>query len=158
MTPLSNLSASRQSNSNQLPFNHEIPRPAPRPRHRTAASAQDAWTVWTGLKTINRFTEENTERNTVSVFPARLKQGYMRVNYHQKEKNPGWVRTLAVFDSTGNELYKKQGAELRLTTAQLKKWMALKKVEVYTWSLPTDPKLAATVRVRRVHLVTLQLK
>ena len=124
----------------------------------TAASAQDSWTVWTGMKTLDRFTEENRELNTVSVSAARLKQGYMRVNYYQKEKNPGWVRTLAVFDSTGNELYKKQGAELRLTTAQLKKWMALKKVEVYTWSLPTDPKLAASVRVRRVHLVTLQVK
>lgn len=55
----------------------------------TAASAQDFWTVWTCLKTIDRFTEENRELNTVSVFPARLKQGYMRVNYHQKEKEPG---------------------------------------------------------------------
>jgi hypothetical protein len=31
-------------------------------------------------------------------------------------------------------------------------------IKIYTWALPKDPKEAARVRIRRVHLCTIELK
>jgi hypothetical protein len=104
--------------------------------------------------------EEDEKKNVVSIKSADLKKtGHMTITYVEAEKQKDWKRTIMFIGPNEKELLRVEGPMAKLQNAKLKALAAKSKtIKVYTISLPTDPDVAATVRVRRVHLCTLSVK
>jgi negative regulator of sigma E activity len=124
------------------------------------ASAQDSWKITHNGKQCLQTSVESVETNSFTIKAADLKKkGLLSVQYTEAEKQKDWKRSIILFDEKDTELYRKDKNILQLqnsTLAVLSK--KAKKISIYTLSLPTDPKLAAVVRVRRVHLATIIIK
>ncbi len=124
--------------------------------------AQDSWKVKLNSKVILSAVTENEITNTKKLNTANLnKKGSLDILYKQAKTMDGWKRSLLFFDENDNELFRKDsiGATTRFSNSTIKEWVAgKKKLKIYTVSLPTDPNKAAAIRVRRVHLCTLELE
>jgi hypothetical protein len=122
--------------------------------------AQDSWVVSYGGKTVLKSSTEDAEKNIVAIHPADLKKKKeLSILYTEKEKQKGWERFIAAFDENDTEMKKVKGNKMKLDTSSLQAlFKKTKTIKLYTWSLPTDPKLKASVRIRRVHLCTLNLQ
>jgi hypothetical protein len=121
--------------------------------------AQDSWKVTLNGETVLSTSTEDAEKNIISINPDYLKNSKTFViTYTETEKQKGWKRTISAYDSTDKELVKQTGTIFKISNntllAQLKK---SKTIRIFTMNLPTDPKVKARVRVRRVHLCTLTL-
>lgn len=126
----------------------------------TSVMAQnDSWKVTHNAK-VRLSTSEENEMNSIEVRAAELnKKGLLSIAFKEGVPQAGWQREIMVFDPADNDLLKQKGSLLKVQNAELKKLFGESKtLMVYTMSLPKDPNLAATVRVRRVHLCTLVLK
>jgi hypothetical protein len=120
------------------------------------------WAILLNKKKIFSAKEENDQKNIISVKLSDLKPGknftlfYLQVNTANKNQ---WIRTIGVYTTEDNELIRKNTSSITLPYKQIKKMLLENKtIRIYTWSLPKDPKEAARVRVRRVHLCTIVLK
>ncbi|MGC4037850.1 MAG: hypothetical protein QM764_17945 [Chitinophagaceae bacterium] len=107
--------------------------------------------------------EENEQANVISLHSSIFKSNsffYFSFNDDiNKNDRSNWVRTIGLFTESDSELIRKKGDSLKLSDNSLKKLLFKNKtIKVYTWALPKDPKEAARVRVRRVHLCTIMLK
>lgn len=124
------------------------------------AEAQDSWMVVHGGKVRLKSSEEDEKKNVVSIKSADLKKtGHLLVSYIESEKQKDWKRTILFLGPNEQELLRVEGAVSKVQNAKLKALAAKSKtIKVYTISLPSDPDVAATVRVRRVHLCTLSVK
>lgn len=124
------------------------------------ALAQDGWKVVHHGKERLSTSAENPAGNVVTLKNADLlRTGNLVVRYKEQSAQDGWQRWIAVFDPEDNELFKSRTTQLVVPNARLR--ALLKKsptLKVYTWALPTDPELAARIRIRRVHLCTLKLR
>ena len=122
--------------------------------------AQDSWKiVHNGKQKIATSTE--TTENVISITKEDLDpNGFLFINYTEATKpQEGWRRVVALVDDAGNEIYKHGGNLMHVRNPSMRSFFNnTKRIDIYTWSLPTDPKLAATVKVRRVHLCTLTLQ
>ncbi len=126
----------------------------------TSVMAQnDSWKVTHNGKVRLSASEEN-EKNRVEIKAAELnKKGLLSVAFKEGAPQADWQREIMIFDPSDNELKRSKGSLLKLQNTDLKKLFAQSKtLMIYTIALPKDPNLAATVRVRRVHLCTLVLK
>jgi len=124
-----------------------------------AATAQDSWKVCLDKKTVLKTSVESEEKNVVHINAADLKNknGFV-VNYTGQTKKKDWERTIMIYDENDQELSRQKGTRLELSDAALHDlFQQSKTLKIYTLALPTDPKLKAAVRVRRVHLCTLIL-
>ncbi|MGN6164132.1 MAG: hypothetical protein ACTHOF_06270 [Flavisolibacter sp.] len=124
-----------------------------------AATAQDSWKVCLDKKTVLKTSVESEEKNVVHINAADLKNknGFI-VTYTGQTKKKDWERTIMIYDENDRELNRQKGSKLELSDAALQAlFQQSKTLKIYTWALPTDPKLKAAVRVRRVHLCTLIL-
>ena len=75
------------------------------------------------------------------------------------EKQKDWERYIGFFDEIENELYLDTASVVQLTNKKLASiTKGINKIKIYTWSLPTDPELAARIRIRRIHLATISLQ
>jgi len=119
--------------------------------------AQDSWKLCLDRKTLLKTSAENEEENVVKLSSSDLQKGRNFVlTYKEADPKNGWERTIAVYDEKDRELKKQSGKKLSLKASELKSLFQKSKIiKIYTISLPTDPKLKAQVRVRRVHLCTL---
>jgi hypothetical protein len=124
--------------------------------------AQDSWTIKLNNKTIITAKAEDEDANVKTIMRSELsKPGSLQVLYKQAQPKPGWRRSILLFDENDVELSRIDSltAKSKISSATLKKGFADKKeIRIYTISLPTDPNLAAAIRVRRVHLGTLKLR
>lgn len=105
--------------------------------------------------------EENKDNNTQKVKLAELKNNcFLEVAYKENPAKKDWKRSFLFFDENDNELLRKHSTtSTKISGTELKKLFAgKKKIVIYTVSLPTNPDLAARIRVRRVHLCTLELQ
>jgi hypothetical protein len=129
-----------------------------------AVSAQDkydSWKVKLNNKTLLSTHTEDVNANTKKIKLSEWKKnGYLEIiykneNYNEKE----YSRSLFLNDETDHELIRKDGVTtLKISIKQLKKtFSGSKKIIIYTTIAPTDPEVAARVRIRRVHLYTLEL-
>jgi hypothetical protein len=121
--------------------------------------AQDSWKLVLNGKVLLKTATEDAAKNRVKVLKKDLqKKSHMSVVYTEAQHTRGWERFITVFDTHDRELLQQKGAQFKISNAGL---LSLFKksdtLSVYTWSLPTDPKQKAHVRVRRVHLCTLEL-
>lgn len=130
----------------------------------TSLFAQDSWTISHNGKTKLQASVEDETKNEVKIdskntLVKESAKGYFIVNYKELKKQKGWKRYIAFVDENDNEFYKQEGSVLKLSNTKLRKLMEpskIRTVKIYTWSLPTDPELAARIRVRRVHLATIK--
>lgn len=128
-----------------------------------AFSQQDSWTItWNG-KTKLKAREENETSNIVALRKSELtKSRRLMIVYKEGQiKNiKALRRSLLIYDDKDQEVWK--GDSTRTATLNGEKLAALfsgtSMLKIYTIAVPSDPKMAARVRVRRVHLCTLQLQ
>jgi len=121
------------------------------------------WNIILNKKSIFSARQEDEQKNILTVKVSDFKAGKnFIISYLEtstaRNKNE-WKRTIGIYNTADKELIRKDTATLKLNASQIKKWLLENKtVKVYTWSLPKDPKEAARVRIRRVHLCTIVLK
>lgn len=125
--------------------------------------AQDgtSWMVKIGNRKVFAATTEDEKKNVISLSAAALlKDSQFVLSYSDMNADTKtWDRSFILEDESGELLLQKEKTKiLTLKTAELATLLETKKkIKVYTEAIPSDPKLAALVRVRRVHLCTLQL-
>ncbi|HZH99729.1 MAG TPA: hypothetical protein VEX63_01195, partial [Flavisolibacter sp.] len=101
------------------------------------------------------------DKNSISISAAELKKkGSLVVAYSEAQKQKDWKRSITVFDVQDNDLMTVSGSNMTISNDRLKKIAAsgVNTLKIYTWSLPTDPELAARIRVARKHVGTIYLK
>jgi hypothetical protein len=128
----------------------------------TNAKSQGSWKIKFENKTLLSASTENETANTRQLKKADLsKNAFLQIDYKETDADKkDWVRSFLFFDENDNELLRKENIKSpKLSSAELTKlFHERKKLKIYTVSLPSDPELASRVRIRRVHLCTLELK
>ncbi len=121
--------------------------------------AQDSWKLVHNGKIVLESRDEDPEKNSFAIrIPSFNKAGLLAVVYTEAPKQKDWKRTMIIVDENDNELLRKEGRTVNIQNQELRSlFKKAKAIEVYTMSLPADPKKAALVRVRRVHLATITL-
>lgn len=128
--------------------------------------AQDGvnWSIEHNKKELFSASEENTQKNilTVTLSDFKAKNSFI-ISYSAMntiDSRNKWIRTIGIYNETDKELYRKDQAMVKLPDTQLKKMLLENNntIKIYTWALPKDLKEAARVRIRRVHLCTIELK
>ncbi|GAB4093634.1 hypothetical protein [Flaviaesturariibacter terrae] len=121
------------------------------------ASGEASWRLLWGKKTLLRATQEDETANVVSLRRSEFrKKNSLSLAYFGTEK--GWKRSLSIVGANDAELYKKDGSTFLLSSSALARLAkGQTELKIYTIAIPSDPNVAATVRVRRVHLVTIRL-
>ena len=127
------------------------------------ASAQDhvepRWTFKHRDAILLTAYTESDSANVVNLSKKDLKAGKYFFTYTGVNKDSGLVRTLTIVDPADREVYQCKEGSFTLTAKQLKKLIKdAKTLRIYTMAIPSDPAKAAIVRVRRVHLCTLQYR
>ena len=125
--------------------------------------ATDSWKISWNKKVIAETNNKTGSAGTAKIKAADLKKNYsLDISYKeadaQKEKQ--WIRSFMIVDESDKELLRKDGIRTwKITSTELKKLFGdKKKIMICTIAIPSDPDLAARVRVRRVLLCTLELK
>ena len=124
------------------------------------SQAQNSWKIKLNQKVLLSTSTEDEAKNSKKIKRIELnKPGFLEVLYKEMPVKTGWQRSLLFFDENDTELWRKDSSTSKIPNAIFKKISAgKKKIKIYTISLPIDPNKAAAVRVRRVHLCTLELK
>ena len=123
--------------------------------------AQDTWKVYHNKIEILNTGKSDPVQNIILVRQSDLNvPGFFIVNYKEDKPQNNWIRFLVVYDSADKILILKKGNTLlKLPNKALKDLLAKNGViKIFTWTLPADPELAARIRVRRLHLCTIELK
>jgi hypothetical protein len=123
----------------------------------------DSWKIKWDKRTIVETGKEDELGNSKSIKKGELDRDYyLEIKYKESsvQKEKEWMRSFLLYDENDRELIRKDSTrEVRISAAELKTFFGDKaKIRIYTISLPTDPNMAARIRVRRVHLATLELK
>jgi hypothetical protein len=135
-----------------------------------SAGAQPAWTIKHNNKALLTVKAENESKNIIKIKKTDLnKQGNLSISYIKTLADSIWNRSLTLADSSGNMIGENMEAFISKNNPQLinfplsnTKFKELllkhKKLKIYTIAIPSDPAKAAAVRVRRVHICTIELK
>jgi hypothetical protein len=125
-----------------------------------SAVAQDSWKLCLDKKVLLNTSKEDEKKNVIRISTSDLNKGKnMTLSYKEGSLQKGWERTIILYDEKDNELKKQKGNRFALKAAELKSLLNnYKTVKFCTINSPTDPKLKARVRLRRVHLCTLVLQ
>ncbi len=121
------------------------------------AAQSGSWIIRLNNKTILSTRQENAVKNVKKISSAEWKKsGNLEILFAEDEKNT-WMRYFHLVDEMDNELLRKDSiTHAKISLAELQKAFAGKKqVKIYTTISPLDPNIA--IRMRRVHLCTLQL-
>ena len=126
------------------------------------ANAQNSWKIKLNGKLVLAATAEDEAKNISKIKKTELNtKGSLDVLYKTSKPSAEWIRSLMFYGETDNEVFRKDSvtATTQIKLTKIKELFgAGKKIRIYTISIPADPNLAARVRVRRVHLCTLELK
>lgn len=124
------------------------------------AHAQDHWTVLHNKKKMLNATAEDTTANQVVLKHGDLKKwGSLRIRYTEMPERTAWKRSLLLSNAGGAELQRASKKKLHIRNRILRNWARQnRRLFIYTTSIPTDPAVAATVRMRPVHLCTVMLQ
>lgn len=125
------------------------------------ASAQASWTVTLNNKLLLRASKENEKTNSRKVKATEWKKkGFLDIVYTSPKTDNKYRRSILFVNENDQELIRRDNvSKVRVPIDELKRiFKDSGKIRVFTISIPTDPDLASRVRVRRVHLCTLELK
>lgn len=115
------------------------------------------WTIKLNNKSILCTRQEDTIKNVITIKQTDWnKSGNLEITFVEDEKDT-WMRTFYLVDEFDNEMIRKDSTlHVKVSIAELKKLSTGKKqIKIFTSISPLDPNLA--IRMRRVHLCTLQL-
>jgi hypothetical protein len=121
------------------------------------AQKLDSWKIKLNNKVLLATSKENEKANTKKITSAELKKdGYLEISFKEANLNT-WRRSFLFFDKKDNQLLAIDSVTYtKIHIATLRKLFAgQKEIIIYTIVSPLDPSIA--VRLRRVHLCTLQL-
>lgn len=119
-----------------------------------------SWKVQWGKKTVLKANAEDETANVVTLKRADLgKKNTFTLTYTgAANQRSGWNRSITIYNGQDSELKTVKGSILTLSAGALKALAAGQgELKIYTIAVPADPKRAAVVRVRRVHLVTIRV-
>lgn len=122
-----------------------------------AVAQSGSWVIKMNSKTILSTRQENEVKNVKKISLVDWKKsGKLEIIFAEDEKNT-WMRYFQLVDESGNEIVRKDSTtHAKISVAELRKLFAGKKqIKIYTTISPLDPNIA--IRIRRVHLCTLQL-
>jgi hypothetical protein len=124
------------------------------------AQKYDSWSVYHNRKEIGSFNnkkETDDEKKVVLLNILLDGPGFFVIEFTPMKEQADWIRTIAFLDSNGKTIREYNNTLLlRLHNAEIAGIMeGRQKVKVYSWAVPKDPAVAATVRVRRILLCTL---
>ena len=124
------------------------------------AQKYDSWKVFHNRKeeaSFNLKKETDDERRVVLLNRNIDLPGFFVIEYTPAKDQADWIRSMAFYDSSDRLLRQFDNTLfLRVINSEMTSIMDGKqKVRVYSWAVPKDPALAATVRARRVLLCTL---
>ncbi|MDB5206707.1 MAG: hypothetical protein JWR72_1782 [Flavisolibacter sp.] len=120
-----------------------------------STEAQERWTVQLNSKVLLTAKTEDEAVNVIAV--KDLKKGSLIVTYIPGKVAGERKRRLMVYDSSDSELYSKESFSISIPVASLKKWkIASPQIKIYT--IPVLGEAGATVRLRRVHLCTINFE
>lgn len=118
-------------------------------------TAQERWTVQLNSKTLLNANTEDTATNVVALND--IKKGSLLVTYVPGKVVGERKRRLMIFDANDQELYSKEAFSIAVPAASLKKWrLTTPFVKVYT--MPVLGAEGATMRLRRIHLCTINFE
>ena len=125
-----------------------------------AGQDYDSWAVYHNRKEVKKFNnkkETADERKIVLLNRILEGPGFFIIEYTPAAKQSDWIRTIGFFDSSGKSLREYSNTLfLKIHNSEIAGIIeGQEKVQVYSWAVPKDPALAATVRVRRILLCTL---
>ena len=116
-----------------------------------------SWVIKLNNKTILSTRLEDAQKNSRKIKAADWKKpGKLEIIFREDDKNT-WIRSFLLVDASDNEILRKDSTiHASINLADLRKLFAGKKqLIIYTTIAPLDPNIA--IRIRRVHLCTLQL-
>ena len=124
------------------------------------AQSYDSWEIYNNRKEVSKFNnkKETDDERRVLLLNRNLEgPGFFIIEFKPAAEQAEWIRTIGFFDSTGNSIREYNNTLfLRLHNSEIAGIMeGRQKVKVYSWAVPKDPAVAATVRVRRILLCTL---
>jgi hypothetical protein len=124
------------------------------------AQSYDSWKIYHNRKLSGSFNlkkETNNENKVVLLNRTLEGPGFLVIEFSPNKEQAEWIRTIAFVDSSDNSIREYNNTLLlRIHNAEIAGIMeGRQKVKVYSWAIPKDPAIAATVRVRRVLLCTL---
>lgn len=124
------------------------------------AQSYDSWEIFQNRKEVSKFNnkkETSDERRVVLLNRFLEGPGFFVIEYKPASDQAEWIRTIAFYDSTDKQIREYNNTLLlRIHNSEIAGIMeGRQKVKVYSWAIPKDPAIAATVRVRRQLLCTL---
>jgi hypothetical protein len=124
------------------------------------AQSYDKWDIYQNRKEVSSFNnkkETNDERRVLLLNRFLEGPGFFVIEYTPAAEQAEWIRTIAFYDSTDKQIREYNNTLfLRIHNSEIAGIMeGRQKVRVYSWAVPKDPAVAATVRVRRILLCTL---
>lgn len=130
---------------------------------QTRSGSQDTWTIKWNKKTLLQASKEDESANTKKIKQTDLSKNYcLEISYREADpaREKTWNRAFMFFGDTDTELLRKDSTRSTTITAEeLRKLFGdQKKIRIYTVAIPSDPELAARIRVRRVHMATIELQ
>lgn len=119
-----------------------------------AVAQSGSWVIKMNSKTVLSTRQEDVVKK-ISLADWK-KSGKLEIIFAEDEKNT-WMRYFQLVDEFDNEILRKDSTtHAKISLAELRKLFAGKKtIKIYTTISPLDPNIA--IRIRRVHLCTLQL-
>lgn len=124
------------------------------------AQKYDSWAVYHNRKEVSKFNnkkETDDERRIILLNRLLEGPGFFIIEYTPAADQADWIRTIGFFDSSGKSIREYSNTLfLKIHNSEIAGIMENQpEVKVYSWAIPKDPALAATVRVRRILLCTL---
>jgi len=124
------------------------------------AQSYDKWEIYQNRKEVSSFNnkkETNDEKRVVLLNRSLEGPGFFVIEYKPAAEQAEWIRTIAFYDSTDKQIREYNNTLfLRIHNSEIADIMdGRQKVKVYSWAVPKDPAVAATVRIRRILLCTL---
>jgi hypothetical protein len=124
------------------------------------AQSYDSWKIYHNRKEVSKFNnkkETGDEKRVVLLNRILEGPGFFIIEYTPNEEEAEWIRNIGFFDTSGKSIREFNNTLfLRMHNSEIADVMyGHNKVVVYTWAIPKDPAIAATVRPRRILLCTL---
>jgi hypothetical protein len=124
------------------------------------AQSYDKWEIYQNRKSVTSFNDkkENADERRVLLLNRDLEgPGFFVIEFKPASEQSEWIRTIAFYDSTDKQIREYNNTLfLRIHNSEIAGILeGRQKVRVYSWAIPKDPAIAATVRIRRLLLCTL---
>jgi archaellum biogenesis ATPase FlaH len=121
------------------------------------SAQKGSWIIRLNNKQLLSTRQEDAVKNVKKIKAADWKKsGKLEILFKEDEKDM-WMRSFLLVDESDNEILRADSTlHASISLAELRRLFAGKKqLVIYTTISPLDPNLA--IRIRRVHLCTLQL-